>query len=279
MTNSDKKTVNKKSSSSKDNNDNDVIVFEQKETELLEETAKDLNIDIQNDSDLLENLNQMTENAEDLTPDQLDKVLEDKSVKTLIRDIGNTPTIMDTLPPNTKVAELTLEEINQRKQDKVDRRNNLILMLADNDTIKLHLGAGMKEGKKIWIEKEFYFNSYDKKDEFRLSILSARLRGMATKHTLLVNKDMSELSPGEQNFLMNSQLMIEVAAYRLQEQETHLKFGMTPYEYARVETKELDIARAAFEEHTKNVPSYRPGQRFSGSKAKTGSILDKMTLV
>jgi hypothetical protein len=41
---------------------------------------------------------------------------------------------------------------------------------------------------------------------------------MATRHTLLINKDMSDLTPGE-NFLMNSQLMIEVAAYRLQEYE------------------------------------------------------------
>jgi hypothetical protein len=99
---------------------------------------------------------------------------------------------------------------------------------------------------------------------------------MDTKHTLLINKNMDELTPGEQNFLMNSQLMIEVAGYRFQEYEVKLKFGMTPQEYARVETKELNIARAAFEEHVKNVPSYRPRQQGSGSKARTGSTLGKM---
>jgi hypothetical protein len=92
--------------------------------------------------------------TEELTAEQLDQVLADKNVKILIRDIGNNPTIMDTFPFNTNVAELTLE-INQRKPDKVDRYNNLVLMLADNDTIKLHLDAGMKDGKKIWIEKNF----------------------------------------------------------------------------------------------------------------------------
>ena len=101
---------------------------------------------------------------------------------------------------------------------------------------------------------------------------------MDTKHTLLINKNMDELTPGEQNFLMNSQLMIEVAGYRFQEYEVKLKFGMTPQEYARVETKELNIARAAFEEHVKNVPSYIQRQPVSGSKAKTGSLLDRATL-
>jgi hypothetical protein len=196
----------------------------------------------------------------------------------LIRDIGNNPTIMDTIPSNSKVVELTLEEIKQRKQNKIDRRENLVLMLADNDTIKLHLDAGMKDGKKVWIEKEFYFNSFDKKAEFSLNILAARLRGMATKHTLLMNKNMDELSPGEQNFLMNSQLMIEVASYRLQEYEVKLKFGMTPQEYSRVDSKELDIARAAFAENAQNVPSYRQRQPSSGSKGRSGSVLDKMTL-
>jgi len=268
---------NNKKNIKKDNKDkdNDLIVFEEKEKELLEQTAQDLQIDLQNDSDLLQNLEQF----EDLSNEQLDQVIEDKNVKTLIRDLGNNPTIMDTIPSNSKVAELTLEEIKQRKQDKIDRRENLILMLADSDTIKLHLDAGMKDGKKVWIEKEFYFNSFDKKAEFSLNILAARLRGMATKHTLLMNKNMDELSPGEQNFLMNSQLMIEVAAYRLQEYEVKLKFGMTPQEYARVETKELDIARAAFMEHTQNVPSYRPRPQSSGSKARTGSVLDKMTFL
>jgi hypothetical protein len=101
---------------------------------------------------------------------------------------------------------------------------------------------------------------------------------MATKHTLLMNKDMSEMTRDEQNFLMNSQLMIEVAAYRLQEYEVKLKFGMTPQEYARAETKEINVARAAFEEHVKNIPSYRLRQQVSGSKRKTGSLLDKATL-
>jgi len=268
---------NNKKNIKKDNKDkdNDLIVFEEKEKELLEQTAQDLQIDLQNDSDLLQNLEQF----EDLSNEQLDQVIEDKNVKTLIRDLGNNPTIMDTIPSNSKVAELTLEEIKQRKQDKIDRRENLILMLADSDTIKLHLDAGMKDGKKVWIEKEFYFNSFDKKAEFSLNILAARLRGMATKHTLLMNKNMDELSPGEQNFLMNSQLMIEVASYRLQEYEVKLKFGMTPQEYSRVDSKELDIARAAFAEHAQNVPSYRQRPPSSGSKGRSGSVLDKMTFL
>jgi hypothetical protein len=75
-------------------------------------------------------------------------------------------------------------------------------MLADNYTIKLHLNAGMKDGKNVWIEKEFYFNSFDKKAEFGLNILAARMKSMATKHTLLMNKEISDLTPGEQNFLI-----------------------------------------------------------------------------
>ena len=243
---------NSKTNSNKD----ELSVFEQKEEKLLTETANELGIDLQNDTDLL---NTPVE-PEDLQPEELEQVIKDPKIKTLIRDIGKNPNIMDTLPKTTIIGEISQEEADKIRLKRIDKKNNLILQLAANDTIKLHLNIGMKDGKQIWMEKEFWMNSYDKKQEFSLNILAARSRNMQVRYTLLINKTMNELKDTERDFLMNAHLMIEVASYRFQEYEAFLKFGMHYEDYARIQTEELDLARAIFEEHIKNVPSYSRGR-------------------
>jgi hypothetical protein len=254
-------------------NDEDIIVFEPKEKELLEKTAEELNIDLQNDSDLVASPSSM---GEDFKPEDIDKVMNDKKTKHLIRDIGNNPNLFDTLTSTSdkkgnsiNVGNLTIEDIKNIREEKSNRREELILQLANADSMKMHLIIGMKEGKNVWIEKEFFFNSYEQRQRFALSVLLARLDSLAKKFTLLNYKPMNELSDADRNFVMHGKMMIEVAGYRYQEHEFKLKFGMTPEDYARIPVDELDLAREVYEEHIKSVPSYKA--RLSSSSFKDGS--------
>lgn len=229
----------------------DVIVFEDKEVELLKKNTEGL--DLENESDLLE----IPEDIPELTPKDLDKIIESKDVKTLLREPNDNPSIADTFSETDIIPELTESEIEALKKEIVDRHNNLVMQLATNDSIKLHINAGMKNGKMVWIEKNFYFNSIDKGQELKLNLLNARLRSIASKHTILGTKPIGELTEQEQEFLSNSQMMIEIAAYRLSEYEARLKFGMTADEFAKVDANEYNIATSVYLERTKANPSYR----------------------
>lgn len=274
VSNNNKK--DKKINSEQQHDNDDVIVFQDKEKEILQETAKDLDINLENDSDLLIT----PEIPEDLSPKDLDKLINDKKNKTLIRDIGNNPNIFDTVSDkkgNNSFGNLTAEDIKNLKEEKTNRKDELVMQLANSDTIKLHLDAGMKDGKKVWVEREFWYNSFDQKQRFALNVLAARLKSLGIRHTLLVNKPFTELSDADRSFLLNSNLMIEVAAYRYQEFEAKLKFGMASDEYARVLAEELDLAREVYDEHIKSIPSYRARQLSSSFKGGRGATLSQMT--
>ena len=235
---------------------NDVIVFEDKEKDLLKETADRIGIDLENDSDLLSSPSSM---PEDFKPEDIDKIMEDKNNKTLIRDLGNNPNLFDTVSQNDKKGNptqgnLTAADIQNIRDEKETRRNELILQLANADSMKMHLVIGMKDGKNVWLEKEFYFISYEQRQRFALSLLLARVDSIGKKYTLLNYKPMNTLTESEQNFLMHGRMMGEVAGYRYQEFEFKLKFNMSPEDYARIPMDELDLAREVYDEHIRFDP-------------------------
>ena len=268
-----KKNQTKDSQKNSNNNDDDIIVFESKEKELLDETAKDLNIDLANDSDL----HNIPPDIEDLKPEDLDKLINDKDTKTLIREIGNNPTIMDTIRNSDDLGNLSLEDIKQIGEEKAATRYELIMNLANADTLKLHLNMGIRDNKEIWIEKEFWFKSFDQKQRFYLSTLESRLQSLRIKHTLLINKPFQELTEADRNYMVIAPMMINIASYRYQEYEYKLKFGMTTDDYNRVSSAELDLAREIYEEHIKSIPSYNRRRFSNSSKGGSGTTLSQMT--
>jgi hypothetical protein len=237
------------------NKDNE-LALEPREEKILTETANELGLDLENSSDLL----QPPSMPEDLTPEALEELVNDPKTKTLVREVNKNPNIMDTLPKTTIIGEISEQEAAKIREKRIQRRSNLILQLAANDTVKLHINVGMKDGKIVWVEKEYWMNSFDKKQELSLNILNARLKHIQAKYSILINKPASELSEADQNFVMNAQLMVEIAAYRVQEYEVFIKFGMHYEDYARVQTEELNLAREIFNEHIRNVPSYSRGR-------------------
>ena len=214
---------------------------------------KRIGIDLENDSDLLTSPSSI---PEDFKPEDIDKILEDKKTKKLIRDVGNNPNLFDTISPtdkkgnsNNSGGNLTAADIKNIREEKETRKEELVLQLANADSMKMHLIIGMKDGKNIWLEKEFYFISYEQRQRFALSLLLARVDSIGKKYTLLNYKPMNELTESEKNFLMHGRMMGEVAGYRYQEFEFKLKFGMSAEDYARIPMDELDLAREVYDEH------------------------------
>lgn len=196
----------------------------------------------------------------DLPDNELMKIMEDKNIKTLVRDEQDTPQITDTIKQNEEIGRLTNEEVVKIKKDYIDEKNNLIVWLAAKSTITLHVYAGNRDGKAIWVEKDFRFNSLNKRQEMQLNMLNSRVRTISVRSTLLQNKPMSTLADEEKEFMQLAPGMIEVAAYRLSEMEAKLRLGMTPDDFAKVQADEYSLALQVLAWRTQNVPYYKRGR-------------------
>lgn len=225
------------------------------EQKVLNKISEDLQIDIENETDLEE-----IPNNPELSGQELEKIIEDKSIKTIIRDSNDAPTISDTLSDNTVIGQLTKEDLTKIQEESNNERNKLIVTLAAFPTIKLHLNAGMREGKTVWIEKEFPFNAIDKWQELKINTLRARMQTISLKHALLQNKKIVDLTEDESNFLMKSSYMIEISGYRLSEYEAKLRLGMSPEDFARVNVDEYTLALQVLLWRTNNRPSFKRRQ-------------------
>lgn len=276
-------TSNKKkqqsSNKSNDANNNpitssrDLLTLEPREQEILDETTKELGIDLDNNTDL----NIIPPESQDLSEEELDKLVEDKNIKTLIRDVGDNPTIVDTLKNPEDLGRLSIQDIKNIGEEKAARRYELIMNLANADTLKLHLNMGIRNGKEIWIEKEFWFKSFDQKERFRLSTLEARYNSLRIKQGVLLNKTYNQLSEQDDNFMITAPFVLNIAYYRLQEYEFRLKFGMTYEEYTRASSSEIDLAREIYEEHVKSIPSYNRQQFNSSLRDGRGTTLNRLS--
>jgi hypothetical protein len=266
------------SSSSKEEETNpiinrDLLTLEPREKEILNETAQELNIDLEHNTDL----NIIPPESQDLSEDELSKLVEDKDTKTLERDIGDNPTIMDTLRNPEDLGKLSIQDIKNIGEEKAARRYELIMNLANADTLKLHLNMGIRNNKEIWVEKEFWFKSFDQKERFRLSTLEARYNSLRIKQGVLLNKTYNQLTEEDNQFMISAPFAINVSYYRLQEYEYRLKFGMAYDEYTRVSSSELDLAREIYDEHIKSIPSYSRRRFNYSSRDGRGTTLGHLS--
>ena len=254
--------------------DKDILTLEPKtEQDIIDKTVSELNIDLQNNSDL----NILPPESQDLTNEELDKMVEDPDVNTLERDIGNNPTIFDTLKHPEDLGRLTIQDIKNIGEERAARRYELILNLANADTLKLHLNMGIRNNKEIWVEKEFWFKSFDQNERLRLATLEARYNSLKIRQGVLLNKTYNQLTDQDNDFMITSPFTLNAAYFRFQEYEFKLKFGMTYDEYTRVSSTELDLAREIYEEHIKNIPSYKARRSNFSSRGGAGTILNQLS--
>lgn len=256
---SEKPTTNSKQqqqNKNKKKQESDILDFNEGETDLFKDvTEKDLGWDNEDFTDLQTEI-QIPETSDK----DLEGILANKSIKTLVRDEQDNPTIGDTLKNNEEVGRLTNEEVIKLKKDYVDEKNNLIVWLAAKSTISLHIWAGNRDGKAIWVEKEFRFNSINKKQEMDLNMLNSRVRTISMRSTLLQNKPMNTLSDGEKRFMVLAPMMIDIAAYRLSEREAKLRLGMTTDDFAKVQVDEYTLALQVLVWRTQNIPFSKRGR-------------------
>lgn len=215
-----------------------VIKFTDEEFELYNQTNKELNIDQENYTDL-KNLPPTPKGPSDK---ELDKIIKDSQTKTTLVEPGKTPSLMNTLGPNDRLGKVTDDDVKKIKERNEADRKNLIILLADKDGITLDVKIGMKEGRSVFVQKKFYFNSIDKKEEFDLGMKKARLSQIPQRYTRLASKDLATLNDEEQEFLELAHMLLEVASYQFSEFEAKLRLGMSSEDFARVDVIQYGLA-------------------------------------
>lgn len=228
------------------------IKFDKDEMNLLSSSGKELGIDNENFSDLKD-----LPRVPDMSEDQINKVLNDEETRTLIKNVDEDPHITETLREGEEIGRLSNKDFKEIAEQVNTERQNLIMWLGSQPRIRLHIKAGEKNNKTVWVEKEFPYRSLDKRQELNVSLLRARLQAIQIKHNILGNKQLNTLNDEEKSFLDLSQFMIEIAGYRVAEYEARLRFGMTSEDFARVDSTEYNLATQAYLWRVINVPYYK----------------------
>lgn len=233
----------------------DKIKFNKDEMNLLNSSAKELGMDNEHFSDLKD-----LPAVPDMSEDEMNRILNDTSQRTLIKDIGDDPQITETIREGEEIGRLKAKDFKEIQEQVSEERQNLVMWLGSQPRIRLHIKAGVRNNKTIWVEKEFPYRSLDKRAELNLGLMRARLQAIQIKHNLLGNKPLRELSNEDKSFLDLSQFMIEIAGYRLAEYEAQLRFGMSTEDFARVDSNEFTLATQAYVWRIANIPYYKPRQ-------------------
>jgi hypothetical protein len=215
-----------------------IIKFTDEEFDLYNRTNQELGIDQEH----YEDLKTIPSTPKGPSEKELDKIIKDVNTKTTLVDPGNTPSLMNTLGPGDRLGKVTDEDVKAIKDRNEADRKNLIILLADKEAITLDIKIGVKEGKSVYIQKKFYFNSIDKKEEFDLGMKKARLSQIPQRYTRLAAKDQAKRSEEEEEFLELAHMLLEVASYQFSEYEAQLRLGMPPEDFARVDVIQYGLA-------------------------------------
>lgn len=215
-----------------------IFEFSPDEFDLLSQQNSELKIDDENNTDLL----QTPDNKPDLSEKELDKIAKDPKYNTTITEHGEVPSLLNTLGPTDSLGKITDVEVNDINTRNDKDRKNLIILLAAKDYINLDIHIGDKDGKAMYIQKQYYFKSISKKEELQLKLKQARLTQLSHRYTILVNKEGRGWTDEEAEFITMAQAMMEIASYQFMEHEAKLKLGMPHDDFARVETQQYGLA-------------------------------------
>lgn len=237
------------SSSDKGKPKDKTIEFQTEENTEYDKVTKELGFDNENQSDL-----EVVNMPKELDEDKLQELVDDPRNKALVREPNNNPIIEDTLDDNEQLPSFDNKTIKKMREDAVEHKNNLVVFLGSKETIKLHISKGRLNGKKVWITKEFWFNSIDKREDFKLKVLKARMDSLNYKNNNIGAKLVKDTTDEEKDFLFKAPLMVEIAGYRVQEYEANLRLGMTADDFGGVDMDEYALALLALGWRSINVP-------------------------
>lgn len=243
-----------------------IMQFSDEEFTLYNDSLKDMNIDNENFDDL----KTIPEDPAPIPDKELDRIIKDPKNKVTVTKPGETPSIMNSLGPNDRLSNITDEEIRMIKENEDKDRKKLITLLATKDYINLDIKIGTKEGRSIFLNKSYYFNAMDKKEEFHLKMRNARMTQISHRYTAIANKDVSKWTDAEADFVSLATAMVEVAAYQLSEHEAMLRLGIPKEDFARVEVVQYGLALQVIQWRTANPYSSSLERSYFGSRAKTG---------
>jgi hypothetical protein len=235
LSSSDTKPANP---SKKEKGGGNIIKFTDEEFDLYNRTNQELGIDQEH----YEDLKTLPQTPKGPSEKELDKIIKDVNTKTTLIDPGNTPSLMNTLGPNDRLGKVTDEDIENIKARNEKDRKNLIILLADKEAINLDIKLGVKEGKSVYVQKKFYFNSIDKREEFDLGMKKARLAQIPQRYTRLNAKLQAKRTEEEEEFLELAHMLLEVASYQFSEFEAQLRLGMPAEDFARVDVIQYGLA-------------------------------------
>jgi hypothetical protein len=234
-------------------NDDDLLSFNEDEMGIYNEISKELKQDNENFSDLA----QFPEEKPDMSQEQLKKLEDDPDTKTLERDPYDPPTLNDAISGNAEVGKLTNQDLEKIKKDAIDDRNNTVAYLAAERDIAIHIYAGSRGGKSVWIEKRYYFNPISMRQDMHLNQLRSRQATLSVHNTLLLNQPIHTLTDQQKAFMRLAPIMIDVAGYRLTEEEARLRLGMSADDFSKVQKDEYNLVQRVLEWRTLYPPPYR----------------------
>jgi hypothetical protein len=229
---------NKPSISSKKKEGGNIIKFTDEEFDLYNRTNQELGIDQEH----YEDLKTLPQTPKVPSEKELDRIIKDVNTKTTLVDPGKTPSLTNMLGPNDRLGRVTDEDMELMKARNEKDRKELIMLLAEKETINMDIKLGVKEGRSVYVQKRFYFNSIDKREEFDLGMKKARLAQIPQRYTRLTAKPQAKRSEEEEEFLELAHMLLEVASYQFSEFEAQLRLGMPPEDFARVDIIQYGLA-------------------------------------
>ena len=248
----DKPTAVKSSSRKKQK----TISFRDDEMKLFKDVSKELGMDNENFSDL------KTPPADipDTPQEEIIDLLNNKNIKTTVMDDGKAPPLTNIMDETDEMGMVTDDEIRKIKDDNDRERKNLTMLLGTKDSINLDIKIGMKDGKSVFVQKKYYFNSISKREEMQLGMKRARLNQINTEYQVLARKPYEELDDNDVDIVSLAPAMIEIGSYQLSEFEAKLRLGMPAEDFARVEVIQYTFALQVIAWRTMNPRFSRQGR-------------------
>ena len=246
-------TVKKQNKSSKKTK---TISFRDDEMKLYHDVSKELGMDNENFSDL----KNPPVDIPDASEEEIIDLLNNKNVKTTVMEDGKAPPLTNIMDKTDEMGMVTDDEIRKIKDDNDRERKNMTMLLGTKDSINLDIKIGMKDGKSVFVQKKYYFNSISKREEMQLGMKRARLNQINTEYQVLARKSYDELDNNEVDIVAMAPMMIEIGSYQLSEFEAKLRLGMSAEDFARVEVVQYTFALQVIAWRTMNPRISKPGR-------------------
>ena len=235
---------------------NKTISFRDDEKKLFNDVSKELGMDNENFSDL----KNPPPDIPDTSEEEIIDLLNNKNIKTTVIENGKAPPLQNILDDTDQVGMVTDDEIRKIKEDNDRERKNMTMLLGTKDSMNLDIKIGMKDGKSVFMQKKYYFNSISKREEMQLGMKRARLNQINTEYQVLARKPYDELDDSEVDIVALAPAMIEIGSYQLSEFEAKLRLGMSAEDFARVEVVQYTFALQVIAWRTMNPRFSRQGR-------------------